>query len=223
MKITVLSSGSCGNCYIVKDSCGNAVILDCGLKFKEITHHPEFPSFNKIDLLFVSHEHLDHSKSLREFKKTGCEIISYEILETKIQNWFFENWDAFTFPIVHNSPNWGIVIKSKVDGEKLCYMTDFCKAPLVESCDHYIFEVNYISSVIEDKIDNGEDLKHLGFNNHHSLEDTIEYFEKIKTRPKSITCCHLSSVNAMEGTIIKQLKPFADKINIAKKGEVYVY
>lgn len=57
MKICVIGSGSDGNSYLVKDSIGNTVILDCGLKFEDITHHKDFPSFKKIDFLFTSHIH----------------------------------------------------------------------------------------------------------------------------------------------------------------------
>lgn len=57
MDVITLATGSTGNCYFVKDNNGKTVILDCGIKFKDITHHPEFPKFKDIDFVFVSHSH----------------------------------------------------------------------------------------------------------------------------------------------------------------------
>lgn len=57
MEMTVLSSGSVGNCYIIKSSSGRFCILDCGIKFKNITNHNSFSGFSKLDFVFTSHYH----------------------------------------------------------------------------------------------------------------------------------------------------------------------
>ena len=57
MDVITLATGSTGNCYFVKDGSGKIVVLDCGINFKDITHHPEFPKFKDIDFVFVSHSH----------------------------------------------------------------------------------------------------------------------------------------------------------------------
>ena len=163
----------------------------------------------------------DHNKSLKDFKKSGCEIVSYETLEQNISKFNIGDWECTTFPVAHNVPCWGIILKFIPTNEKFCYVTDFNKMPIIEGIDHWLMEVNYSMGWIEYKAEHDIDINNKSYLHHHALEDTVEYFEKLRTRPKTITCCHLSSVNAMEGTIIKQLKPFADKINIAKKGETY--
>lgn len=56
MNMTVISSGSIGNCYLLEQN-GRYIILDCGLPFEKITHSKGFPSFRNIDLLIVSHIH----------------------------------------------------------------------------------------------------------------------------------------------------------------------
>ena len=212
MKIDCLATGSTGNCYIVTDSQGRSVILDCGIKFQEITHHKAFPKFINIDFVFVSHSHSDHNKALNEFKKTGCEIVSYETLQNKVQNWKFGNWECITFPLPHNVPNWGIVIASEKTKEKLCYVTDFISAPKVEGVDYWLYEVNYIERFIDQMIDEDKDLRHLGFNNHNSLENAVEYFNTIKTRPKKIFCCHSSGSHSIKKVVKEDLEPFADEV-----------
>lgn len=144
-------------------------------------------------------------------------MLTYEMLEPKVQNWEYDNWNIITFPVSHNVPNWGIVIKSKIDNEKLCYMTDFNKAPLIEGCDIYLYEINYIEGYIDQMIEKNKDLRTNGFVNHNSLENAVTYFQKLKDKPKEIICCHLSPSNSIKSKILKTMQPFADKVRIAEK------
>lgn len=122
------------------------------------------------------------------------------------------NWEITTYPLAHNAENWGIVIKSKLTGEKLCYMTDFCKAPMVEGCDIYLYEINYIEALIDEKIDENEDIRHNGFRWHNSLENAVDYFTQMNTRPKEIYCCHGSKLHSIKNKVYKEMKQFADKV-----------
>lgn len=214
LDLKTIATGSDGNCYILKSPNGRAIILDCGISFEEITHNENFPKFSDIDFVFVSHRHSDHSKALKDFKFSGCEIVSYETLEPKMQKWDIGDWECITFPVAHNVPNWGIIIRSKETGEKLCYVTDFTSMPKIEGINYFLYEVNYIESLIEEFIDAGVELKHYGFVNHNSLEKTIEYFESLNTKPEKIFCCHLSSHHSERKTIKEQMIGLADEIII---------
>lgn len=57
MKVVTLSSGSKGNNYILQSDNGKFCILDCGLKFEDITNSKYFNSFSKLDFVFCSHIH----------------------------------------------------------------------------------------------------------------------------------------------------------------------
>ena len=154
----------------------------------------------------------DHNKSLKDFKRSGCEMLTYETLKPEIQHHKIRNWNITTFCVAHNVPCWGVVLKHIITGEKLCYMTDFCKAPKVEGVDYWLYEVNYIERFIDQMIDEDKDLKHLGFNNHNSLENAVEYFNTIKTRPKKIFCCHSSGSHSIKKVVKEDLEPFADEV-----------
>jgi len=71
MKISALSSGSCGNCFYVKEK-DSSVLIDAGLTCKQIverlSHMGENPE--KIKAIFVSHEHIDHVR--------GVDVLSRE-------------------------------------------------------------------------------------------------------------------------------------------------
>lgn len=218
MIITTIATGSAGNCYLVEDN-NHYVVLDCGIRFREITSHPKFPSFRDIDFVFSSHKHLDHSRSLEDFKRSGCEIVSYETLENKVQNLHIAGWDIITFKVNHNVDNWGIVIRHNKKEENLCYITDSFAFPKIENVTHWLLEVDYIEEMIDDIIDSEQDykLKHNGFVNHNSLENAVSYFKSLKTRPKTITLCHLSADNSNAKKILKTMSQFADKVTIARK------
>lgn len=211
MEVFTISTGSSGNAYIVGSN-NSYVILDCGVRFQDITHHPKFPKFSKIDFVFVSHSHGDHNKSLKDFKRVGCEIISYETLKQTPQRHITADWKVTTFPVAHNVDCWGIILEHHNTGEKLCYMTDFYKAPMIENCPEFIFEVNYIDSLIDETIEKDKELKHLGFNNHCSLEYAIQYFSAMKTRPNKIYCCHGSKNHSIKKKVYEGMKQFADEV-----------
>lgn len=114
-------------------------------------------------------------------------------------------------------PNWGIIIKDPDTKETFCYVTDFYAMPPVEGIDNWLYEVNYDTTSVDGILfsDNFE-LLNLGFKNHNGLENAIEYFSKLQTKPKSITVCHLSRKNANRKNIVKQLKQFCDKVKLAQ-------
>lgn len=153
-------------------------------------------------------DHIDHNKSLNDFKKSGCEIVSYENLEKKVQQKNIDNFTITTFPIEHNVDNWGIVIKDNNEGTKLCYCTDFNQMPKLENVDYWIYEVNYIEERIDKQIEKSgfDKFKHTNFIHHNSLEKALRYFEELKTKPKTLCVCHLSKENGSRRKILTQLR-----------------
>lgn len=55
MELTTLASSSRGNCHILKSANGKFCILDCGIKFKDITSKEVFSGFGNLDFVFCSH------------------------------------------------------------------------------------------------------------------------------------------------------------------------
>lgn len=96
-------------------------------------------------------------------------------------------------------------------------MTDFYAMPKVEGVEQWLYEVNYVEKGIEAQIDKGRDLKHTNFKYHNSLENAMSYFEKLETRPKEITICHLSKDNGDSKHILRKMSQFADIVKLADK------
>lgn len=77
MKLTVFSSGSSGNCTVIKTHDSN-IMIDCGLSKKQIEMNLNDINLtlNDIDGLFITHEHTDHIKAFAQMLKI-CTMTIY--------------------------------------------------------------------------------------------------------------------------------------------------
>lgn len=221
MKLITLSTGSRGNCYILKSSNGRFCILDCGIKFQDITSNANFTTFTDLDFVFCSHSHTDHNKSLEDFKNSGVDCFSYENMLTG-QRIEVGQWVIYPFGARHNVLNYGAIIYDKVEDKKVVYVTDFIKIPHVYNVDYWLYEINYDEFTV-DKIIDSEDISKLHVANniqyHNSLEHAINYFNEIKEKPKLIVACHTSNMGGTPERIKKKMKSLCHRIEIAKKGQ----
>lgn len=217
MVVITLGTGSLGNCYIVKADNGKSIILDCGLPFREITKDKNFPKFDDIELVFCSHSHKDHSKSFEDFKRSGVNYLSWE--DKQKVYYQYGQFIVMLFPLAHNVDNCGIIITDTTNNEKLCYATDFYKIPKIEGIDIWLYEINFDSKTVEKLIEKNELNAHLrnALKSHNSLESAKEYFAQIKTKPKKIIFCHLSTCHCDRRKVLKFGKTICDNVSIAQK------
>ena len=85
------ASGSSGNCYLVKDD-ETAILIDAGISGKKILHNlkeTDTPLEN-VRALLVTHEHIDHVKSLPILSKKLPNVNMYANLKT---------WEANERPV----------------------------------------------------------------------------------------------------------------------------
>jgi phosphoribosyl 1,2-cyclic phosphodiesterase len=90
MKVVTLASGSKGNCTLIQTEKSN-ILVDAGIKITEIESRliklGIDPSL--IDAIIITHEHIDHIKSVGLFaRKYGCKVyahnLEWQVLEDKI-------------------------------------------------------------------------------------------------------------------------------------------
>jgi phosphoribosyl 1,2-cyclic phosphodiesterase len=65
MKLTVLNSGSVGNCYILEGKTAS-LIIEAGVSFKKVKPVIDF-KISRVNGVIVSHSHGDHSKFIGEY------------------------------------------------------------------------------------------------------------------------------------------------------------
>ena len=152
MKITVLASGSKGNLTLVETQKHN-ILIDAGITYSNVIKRNN-KSLPDIDLIVVTHTHIDHVYGLHSFiKKYNPTIISKCIniteYSTKAQItdiYETDNLKVELFPLSHDVPCSGVLIKE--DDKELVYVTDtgYINEKLLNKItnkDIYIIESNH--------------------------------------------------------------------------------
>ena len=223
MKLKGIATGSTGNCYTVTSDSGETLILDCGVPIKEIKKGLNWNIKNIVGVL-CTHKHLDHSKSVKDFRQIGISIyglyseVAYMRtmkvgefttkpfdLTTIDGNWTHTNADGTPCPI------YGFLITHKEMGRML-YITD-CE--LIKwryrDINHVLLGVNYDKNLIS-----GDDAKKNHVVRGHMSIDTACDFVKANAsdRLQNVIMCHLSSENADSDSFIEKMKKVAYGANV---------
>lgn len=222
LKIKVVETGSLGNFYIL-DNNGKKLIIELGVNYN--TFLREIKDINSIVGVALSHNHFDHLNLNLYNKIKGLDLKIISPKNTSIgKKYKVGEFVIVPLPCKHNVDCYGYLIM--VDGEKVLFATDTAILPRVNiKVDHFIVEVNYIESIRESAILSGNDLSHFNsiYQNHHSLESTVEYFEKLNYKPTNIITIHKSNSGLFNGKIVKEeLKIFCENINVATNGTEYI-
>ena len=193
MIINCLASGSKGNCYLVKMG-SSSFLLDAGISIEKIADRI---NLNELEFAFISHEHKDHSLSLKKLIFRGVKIFGGINIPKGDKNRFLSlfcgDFKMFCFDVEHGDcKNYGLIVKNVESDECLLYITDFslCKFDLRQfKFTNVMVECNFIESM----------LPQIGFkerrqiNTHMGLDGLQFFLDKLDlTRCKEILLLHLS-------------------------------
>lgn len=157
LSVKVLASGSKGNCYLLTYN-EQTLILDCGIGIKEIKKGLNFNLLNVVGVI-VSHEHLDHSKSIDDLKNMGIPVFApYELGNVKKAHMRVGNFEIATFDLPHDG-TWNNGFLIKAGSQKILYMTDFeyCEYVFTKhKVNHILIECNYQSKYVKRGLTNYE-------------------------------------------------------------------
>jgi len=167
MRMTCLGSGSAGNCYLFEASDG-VLMVEAGIRFVEVKKALRFKISGIVGCL-ISHEHKDHSKSLKDVIGCGIRVLALEdVFQSQgIANRAFcksiepmhgykvGGFKVFAFPVAHDVPCVGFVIEHEEMG-KLLFVTDTMMLEYrVPKLNHVMLEANYADDILQYNIDNG--------------------------------------------------------------------
>ena len=215
MKINILSTGSKGNCAIL-DNGKSKIMIDCGLKFEDITTHKAFGKFSDYEQILISHAHKDHSKSLKDFAKY-IDYINTDNTANIVYG--FTNWKVLPFEVQHNIKCYGYLIKDKISGKNVLWATDFNNIPILNGVriDIACLECNYDEQTVADKIINGIEIQS-NYQTHNSLENLIEYLGQLPRKPRMLLLLHKSNDgNLNQQLALESVSSLADRVLIAEK------
>ena len=68
MELTTLGSSSAGNCYILRATSGETLILECGLPFRKIKEGLGW-DLGGIAACLIGHRHRDHCRAFPDVEK----------------------------------------------------------------------------------------------------------------------------------------------------------
>lgn len=227
MKVSVLASGSEGNCTFIQAK-KHKILIDLGMNVKYITDKLRELEVDpsEIDLVLISHVHKDHVAALSTFIKKYKPIIcvsqkmfieldslkDYEHILIYDDQLVFDSLTIQVFKTSHDtSDSRGFVISS--GSSSLVHVTDTGYInqkhfPLLKNKDMYVFESNHDA----DMLMNGKypiwlKKRVVGPKGHLSNLDSSIYLSKlIGDKTKKIILAHLSKDNNTEEIAIDTLK-----------------
>lgn len=222
MYLKCLGSSSAGNCYLLTSNSGETLILDCGIPIKEIKKGLNWNIKDVVGVL-CTHKHLDHSKSVKDFKAMGIPIYAPYLgnscksmnmggftvkpfdLTTIDGSWTHTNADGTPCPI------YGFLITHKEMG-KMLYITD-CEVVKwkFKGINHILLGVNYDKDLIDR--DTGK-ANHV-FRGHLSIDTACDFVKANHSDSlQNVIMCHLSAENADRDSFIEKMKKVAYGANV---------
>lgn len=237
MRLKVINTGSIGNAYIL-DSGREQLLIECGVRFTEIKQALQFDLSNVVGCL-VTHEHLDHARSVKDVVYSGIKVIcsqgtansiglesnsvkivkpltKYKVGEFTIMPFDVQHDVAEPFGFLINHPDTGLILFA-TDTYNLKY--DF---PNIEIA---IIEANYDQALIDEKKQN--DTLHFGdyrvIKSHMSVQNCARYLNKIDTNKlRGVYLIHLSERNGNHSFFENYIKEATGCIAAAtKKGNEF--
>ena len=234
MKVSVLSSGSKGNCTYI-ETINHKILIDIGTSslyveksLKSIGVNPE-----DIDIILITHAHIDHVGGLRVFTKKYNPLvyISNKILKEsnlKIENVSSEEEIIIDSDIKIRSIRLshdvtdikGYVIEE--DNESMVYITDTGyinekNFEYIKNKNLYVFESNHDVEMLMNnpKYPHHTKIRILSDKGHLSNKDSAYYLTKlIGNDTHHIILAHLSEQNNSEELALSTLKETLERKNI---------
>lgn len=169
MVLQCLGSSSSGNCYILRSSQSDEVlIIEAGIPMLEVKKALKF-KISGILACLATHRHNDHSKYICDYLNSGIKVLAlHDVFESKgiagkpyckeiepMHGYKVGGFKILALPVVHDVLCVGFIIEHAEMG-KLLFITDTMmleyKLPLL---NHIMLEANYDDAIPQYNIDNG--------------------------------------------------------------------
>lgn len=232
MRLKCLGSSSAGNCYLLQADSGETLILDCGIPIKEIKKGLNWNVKDVVGVL-CTHKHLDHSKSLNDFKAMGIPIyapyLKIDYMSMNMGGFTVKPFDLTTIDgsWTHTNANgepcpiYGFLITHKEMGRML-YITD-CEVVKwkFKDINHILLGVNYDKDLVD--TDNPK-ANHV-FRGHLSIDTACDFVKANDSESlQNVIMCHLSSENADKDSFIAKMKNAVNgaNVDVAEQGKSWI-
>lgn len=237
MRLYPIRSSSEGNSLFIGTR-GHGILVDAGLSFKALKNALSLidTSLNEIEALFITHEHIDHTKGAAQIIKntkipifatagTAKELFARKIAPegTKIfdimkEDYISADFRVSAFPTSHDAAqSVGYVVTYM--GRRIGVCTDLgVVTPYVESaligCEAVLLESNYDVDMLRRNTHYGFELKKriMSAEGHLSNNDCAKFAEKlVRNGTRHLILGHLSPENNTPETAISFTRDHLEK------------
>ena len=209
LNINPLASSSEGNAYLIDDS-KTKILIECGIPLSELQRLSGY-FVAKVDGCLISHEHADHSSSVRGVMSLGVDCymsketaVSLNVLDSYRTN-IIESEKPFkigTFTVLplkmnHDVYCLGFLIYSSITNEKLLFATDtYYIEWKISDLNYIMIEANYDKDILNQRIlagDTALPAKDRLLKSHMEIENAIKWLKgNDLSKVKRIYLMHLS-------------------------------
>ena len=210
INITTYASGSSGNCYRIDDE-KTVLLVEAGIQIRKIRKAFNF-KLSKVDACLITHEHGDHSKSVKDVIKAGIDtymspgtaealgLSSHRIKAVKHGELFsVGSFKIMPFSVQHDAQEpLGFLLASGED--KILFATDtYYIKYRFSGLTHIMIESNYSQELLDRNIASGvahASLRNRVMKSHFEIEN-VKTFLKANdlTKVKEIHLIHISGNN----------------------------
>lgn len=215
IEITVLASGSRGNCYHITDG-STPLLLECGIGINNILRNLKF-GVSRLAGCLVSHGHKDHAKAVKDLMKFGIDIYLSQGTADEIsgldpwrhrlhiikarQQFRIGTWKILPFETQHDAAEPLGFLLANQSGEKLLYATDtYYIRYMFKELTHIMVECNYAADILRSNVEAGliePALKDRILKSHFSLEHVKDFLRANDlSKVQEIWLLHLSDGNS---------------------------
>jgi len=222
MELTVISSGSHGNCYYFQSRDGEILVMEAGVPFKKVKPAIDFKISN-ISGLIVSHSHGDHSGYVKDYLSYSIPVYcsSDTITETGLSHHCLNpietgskvtigGFTVMPFDLKHDVRCYGFLVKHSEMGV-LLFATDTYYIPnKINGLNHILIEANYDKDILSENISSGRIhpiVRKRTIQSHMEI-GTVEAMLKANdlSKVKNIVLLHLSGGNSDESGFKKRIQ-----------------
>lgn len=229
LEIKSLASGSSGNCYWVSDDL-TPLLLECGVPYGKIQRAIDF-EISKLGGCLVSHEHGDHSASVKDLTRSGVECYmssgtnkalnfdNKHRIQVVKPDYRYEigSWFLKVFKTQHDAADpVGFLLYSKSTKDKLVYITDSYYSRYTFYQPTYIMvECNFSLKILDENIKSGSvhpKQKARLLKSHFSLENVKDFLlANDLSRLEEVWLLHLSSRNSNQDLFKREIQKITGK------------
>ena len=237
MKLKIINSGSVGNAYILENE-HEALLIECGVPFMDIKKALDF-KLNKLVGCLLTHEHMDHSKSVYELLKAGISVYSTQktleklnVLNNTAGAISFEEmtvpwiskFSVHSFKVNHDAVDpIGFYIHHPDCGNVLFATDTFYLKYTFPNLNNIIIEANYCEDILEQREKQGSANHYISERvkrSHMSIQQCIKTLQANDlSNVNNIVLIHLSDGNSHEIEFKQKAEQATGKtVHVASKG-----